>query len=92
MFSELKHCLCSALVLTLLDLQQPFEIETYASDYAIGAVLIEEGHPLDYHSETLSDIVQNYPTYKKVMYSIVQAYRQCKHYILWKETVIRKDH
>jgi len=38
-FVEFKHFLCSELVLTLPDLQQPFEIETYTSDYAIGVVL-----------------------------------------------------
>eukprot|EP00253_Pinus_taeda_P026554 PITA_26554 len=42
-FSELKNRLCSKPVLTLPDLQQPFEIETDASDYAIGAVLTQHG-------------------------------------------------
>jgi hypothetical protein len=70
-FRELKHCLCSAPVLTLLHLQQPFEIKTNASDYAIGAVLTQHGHLVAYHSETLSDTVQKYPTYDKEMYSIV---------------------
>jgi hypothetical protein len=91
-FRELKHRLCSAPVLTLPDLQQPFEIETDASDYAIGAVLTQHGHLVAYHSETLSDTVRKYPTYDKEMYSIVQACRQWKHYILGKETVIHTDH
>jgi len=72
-FGELKYRLFSALVLTLPDLQQPFEIETDASNYAIGAVLTQHGNPMAYHSETLSDIVCKYPTYDKEMYSIVQA-------------------
>ena len=38
-FDYLKHRLCSVLVLSLLDLQQPFEIETDASDYVLGTVL-----------------------------------------------------
>ena len=70
-FAELKHRLCYALVLTLLDLQQPFEIETNGSDYAIGVVLSQQGHPVAYHSETLCDTVRKYPTYDKEMYSIV---------------------
>ena len=61
-FTELKNRLCSAPVLTLPDLQQPFEIETYASNYAIGEVLTEQGHPVAYHNETLSDIVHKCPT------------------------------
>ena len=78
-FTELKNHLRSALVLTLLDLQQPFEMETDASDYAIGAVLTQQGHLVAYHSETFSDTVRKYPTYDKEMYSIVQACRQWKH-------------
>ena len=69
----MKHHLFSALVLSLLDLQQPFEIEIDASDYAIGAVLTQQGHPVAYHSETLSATIRKYPTYDKEMYSIVQA-------------------
>ena len=70
-FTELKYRLYLAPVLALPDLQQPFEVETNASDYAIGAVLNQHGHLVAYHSETLSDIVRKYPTYDKEMYSIV---------------------
>jgi len=83
-FTKLKECLCTTPVLPLPDLQQPFEVETDASDYAIGAVLTQHEHPMAYHNETLLDIVQKYPTYGKEMYSIVQACQQWKHYILGK--------
>ena len=72
-FVELKHRLSSAPVLKLLDLQQPFEIETNASNYAIGEILTQQGHPMAYHSETLSDTIHKYLTYDKEMYSIMQA-------------------
>jgi hypothetical protein len=62
---ELKHHLYCAPVLTLPDLQQPFEIKTNASDYAIGAILTQQRHPVAYHSVTLSNTVQKYPTYDK---------------------------
>jgi hypothetical protein len=91
-FDDLTHHLCSTPVLSLLNLQQSFEIETDASDYVVGAVLTQHGHPMAYHSETLSDTVRKYPTYDKEMYSIVQAYRQWKHYILGKETIIHTYH
>jgi hypothetical protein len=79
-------------VLSLPDLQQPFDIETNDSDYVVGAVLTQHGHPVTYHSETLSDTVQKCPTYDIEMYSIMQAYRQWKHYILGKETIVHNDH
>ena len=73
-FAELKHCLYYAPMLTLLDLQQPFEIETNAYDYVIGVVLTQQEHPVEYHNETLSDIVRKYPTYDKEIYYIAQAF------------------
>jgi hypothetical protein len=91
-FKDLNHCLFSIAVLTLPNLQQPIEIETDASNYAIAAVLTQQGHPVAYHSKILSNTVRKYPTYEKEMYSIVQAGRQWKHYILGKETVIHTDH
>jgi hypothetical protein len=55
----------------ITDLQHPFEIETDASEYVVGVVLTQHGHPVEYHSETLSDVVRKYPTYDKEMDSIV---------------------
>lgn len=56
-FVDLKHHLCSAPVLTLPELQQQFDIKTDVSNYAIGVVLTQYGHPLAYHRETLSKSV-----------------------------------
>ena len=72
-FNDLKHRLCSSPVLSLHDIQQPFEIETNASNYAVSTVLTQHGYPVAYHSETLLDIFRKYPTYDKEMYSIVNA-------------------
>jgi hypothetical protein len=88
---DLKQRLCSAPMLSLPNLQQPFEIETDASDYVVGAIITQHEHPMAYHSETLSDVIRKYPTYDKEMYSIVKAYRQWRNYIL-EETVIHTDH
>jgi hypothetical protein len=64
-FDDLKKHLCSAPMLSLPDLQQPFEIEADASEYDVGTVLTQHDHPVAYHSETLSDVVHKYPTYDK---------------------------
>jgi uncharacterized Fe-S cluster protein YjdI len=84
----MKHRLCSTPILSLPNLQQPFEMEIDASDYVVVAVLTQHGHLVAYHSETLSDTIRKYPTYDKEMYSIVQACCRSKHCIMGKETVV----
>jgi hypothetical protein len=64
-FDNMKHNLCSSLILSLLDLQQNFDIETNASDYDMGPVLTRHGNLVAYHSETLSNVVHKFPTYEK---------------------------
>jgi hypothetical protein len=91
-FDDLKQRLCSASVLSLPYLQHPFEIKKNSSSYSVDIVLTQHSHPVAYHSETLSNIVCNYPTYDKEMYFIVKACLQWRYYILRKETVIHTDH
>ena len=67
----MKHHLFSQPVLTFLYQKKPFQIETDASDYAIGAFLTLQRNAMAYHIDTLSHTIQKYPTYDKEMYSIV---------------------
>jgi hypothetical protein len=85
--NDLKQRFCSTPLLSLPDLQQPFDIETDASDYVVGVVLTQHNHPVAYHNETLSYVICKYPNYDKEIYSIMQACLQWRHYILGKEIV-----
>jgi hypothetical protein len=78
--------------MALPDLQQYFEFETDASDYAMVAVLMQHKKPICYHSETFSTAIINYPTYGKELYSLVQSVKKWKHYLMGKETIIHIDH
>ncbi|MCY6488114.1 ribonuclease H family protein, partial [Actinobacillus pleuropneumoniae] len=61
-FESLKEKISSAPVLALPDLRQPFEIQTDASDYAMGAVLTQHSKPICYHSQSFNPTVVSYPT------------------------------
>ncbi|CAL8169829.1 unnamed protein product [Prunus armeniaca] len=54
-YDELKRALIEELMLRLPDLSKPFEVHTDASDYAIGDVLMQDGHPLAFKSRKLND-------------------------------------
>ena len=64
-FEQIKNKLCTAPVLVLPDLHQPFEIEMDASDYALGAVITQSGHLVMFHSENFSETVRMYSMYEK---------------------------
>ena len=64
-FKALKGKISLALVLALPNLRHPFKIQTDASDYVMGAVLLEHGKPITFHSENFNGAVNNYPTYDK---------------------------
>ena len=88
----MKEKISTTLVLALPDLQRPFEIQTDASDYAMGVVLIQHGKLISYPSETFNYVVVNYPTYDKELYALVQSVKKWKHCLMGKETVIHIDH
>eukprot|EP00253_Pinus_taeda_P029524 PITA_29524 len=91
-FETLKEKISAVPVLALPDLQQPFDIETDASNYAMGAILMQQKKPICYHSEKFSQSVINYPTYDKELYALVQSVKKWKHYLIGKETIIHTDH
>ena len=75
-FEQLKNNLLTVHVLVLPDLHWPFEIEKNTSDYALGVVITQLGHPFVFHFETFNDDIRRYSTYEKEMYAIVQALKK----------------
>jgi hypothetical protein len=75
-FDTLKDKISSTPVLALLNLRQPFEIQTDASNYAMGEVLLQHGKPICFHSKTFNGVVIKYPTYDKELYALVQSVKK----------------
>ncbi|KAK6213447.1 reverse transcriptase domain protein [Colletotrichum tabaci] len=82
-FEDIKQQVLSEPVLMIPDPRKPFELETDASDYAIGGQLgqrDEEGrlHPCGFFSKKLSGPELNYQIHDKELMAIIEAFREWK--------------
>jgi hypothetical protein len=72
-FEAVKQALSSAPVLALPDYEKQFILETDASNIGVGAILMQEGHPIAYLSKSLSRVNQGHSTYEKECPAILLA-------------------
>ncbi|XP_028097072.1 mitogen-activated protein kinase kinase kinase NPK1-like [Camellia sinensis] len=78
-------------VLVLPDLGKAFEIQTDASDFALGGVLLQDGHPIAYESRKLNDAERRYPAHEKELLAVVHCLRTWRHYILGSQFVVKTN-
>lgn len=84
-FDTLKERLTTAPLLLLPDPNLPFHLNCDASDFAIGAVLMQDQgnglQPVAYESRKLNPAERNYPVHDREMLAIVHALRVWRHYL-----------
>jgi transposase InsO family protein len=94
-FDALKLALSTAPVISAPDTTQPFTVTTDASDFAVGAVLSQDGSPprtIAFESHKLKPAERKYPAHDKEMLAVVDALRKWRHYLLGRSVLIYTDH
>jgi RNase H-like domain found in reverse transcriptase len=91
-FKLIKEKMTAAPILAFPNFENIFELECDASGVGIGAVLNQEGRPIAFFSEKLSDSRKNYITYDKEFYAIVRAFGHWRYYLISKEFILYSDH
>ncbi|KAM3547144.1 hypothetical protein MY1884_009710, partial [Beauveria asiatica] len=86
-FQALKERILEEPVLITADPNKPFEVETDASDFAVGGQLgqrDEEGrlHPVAFLSKKLHGPELNYGIHDKELMAIIQAFKEWRHYLV----------
>ena len=85
-FDALKATFLSALVLAHPDPTRPFQVDTNASNFAIGAVLCQPNddgtlHPIAFYSQKFTAPEINYLVYDKELAAIISAFTEWRPYL-----------
>jgi hypothetical protein len=93
-FDALKQALCNAPTLAVADDSKPFILHTDASEFAIGAVLSQNGpdakpKPVGYMSRKLSGAQLNWTVYEKELFAVISALQHWSMHLMGtSETVV----
>lgn len=80
-FERVKVLLQEQVELYQPDYSKPFDLTTDASNFALGAVLSQNRHPITFISRTLTKTEQNYATNEKEILAIVWALQKLRNYL-----------
>ena len=72
-FAKLKEAMTHAPVLRLPDFTRDFVIETDASNYGIGVVLMQDNHPISFFSKKIGSKLKASSTYIKELHAITEC-------------------
>ncbi|MCH80428.1 hypothetical protein A2U01_0001196, partial [Trifolium medium] len=90
-FELLKVAMSEAPVLSLPNFEEQFVLETDASGAGMGAVLIQQGHPICYFSKQLCPQMLQASTYVRELCAIISAVKKWRTYLLGNTFIIYMD-
>src|SRR4051794_18869054 len=79
-------------ILIPADPTKPFEVTTDASDFAVSAVLSQDGKPVAFESRQMSPAEKNYAIHEKELLAIVHALKVWRYYLEGQEFTVVTDY
>lgn len=67
-------------------------VESHACDLGVGAVLIQEGHPIAYMRKALTPRAKPFSTYENEMLAIVIVIEKWRPYLIGRHFIVRTNH
>jgi hypothetical protein len=90
-FNKLKNAMVTTPVLALPDFATLFIVETDASDFGIGAILSQQGQPIEFFSKALGPSKRAWAIYVKEMLVVMEAIKTWRPYLLRRKFQIQMD-
>ena len=91
-FDEIKRVISKETLLTFPDFNKEFHIYTDASDYQLGAVIMQEDKPIAFYSRKLNSAQRNYTTGEQELLSIVETLKEFRNILLGQKLIVHTDH
>ena len=91
-FLAIKELMARDVILSYPDFSKKFIMYTDASDYQLGAVIMQEGKPLAFYSRKLTPAQQKYTTTERELLSIVETLREYRNILLGHDIEVWTDH
>ena len=88
----LKETLSTRPVLRFYDVTKAVKIQCDASQYGLGACLLQENQPVAYASRALTITERNYSQVEKELLSVVFACEKFHQYVFGKDITVQNDH
>ena len=90
-FVALKNAMATVPILALPNFDRPFVINTNASGYGVGAILMQDGRPIALFSQDLSQRARLRSVYERELMTIVLAVQKWRHYVRGRSFIIQTD-
>jgi hypothetical protein len=91
-FDTMKKIMARETILAYPNFELTFKVHTDASAYQLGAVISQNGKPIDFYSRKLTPTQTRYTNTERELLSIVKTLKEFRTILLGQQLIVHTDH